>query len=219
MNKLENSNGGRCGENNPFFGKKHSEETKRKISESKKGKLHTEETKKIMSESKIGENNHFYGKKHSEESINKMSASHKGSIPSEATREKMGKSRLKEKNGMYGKTHSNEIKEFMSKLNKGRFVGDRNPNWKGGISCEPYCEVWLDNEYKKSIKERDEYKCLNPECKKIDSKLCLHHIDYNKKNCVPKNLITVCKSCNAKANFDREWHTSWYKAIIFRRGF
>ena len=48
-------------------------------------------------------------------------------------------------------------------------------------------------------------------------KLCIHHINYNKKDCKPKNLITLCKSCNSKANYDREWHKSWYKAIIYNK--
>ena len=39
------------GENNPFFGKHHSEETKKKISEYRIGKRHSEETKKKMSKS------------------------------------------------------------------------------------------------------------------------------------------------------------------------
>jgi len=98
-----------------------------------------------------------------------------------------------------------------------RFTGEKNPSWKGGISCEPYCEIWVDNEYKESIKERDGYRCLNPECNKNNEKLCIHHIDYNKKNCHPLNLITLCFSCNGKANKDREWHKSWYQAIIYRR--
>ena len=52
-------------------GIKHTEETKRKMSENKKGQKLSEETKKIMSEKKKGKmngaDNHFYGKKHSEE--------------------------------------------------------------------------------------------------------------------------------------------------------
>ena len=48
------------GENNPFFGKKHSEETKEKMSENKKGKYE-------------GELNPFYGKNHSEETKEKLS--------------------------------------------------------------------------------------------------------------------------------------------------
>jgi len=98
-----------------------------------------------------------------------------------------------------------------------RMKGPDNPNWTGGIACEPYCQVWLDNDFKESIKERDGYRCLNLECNKTSSNLCVHHIDYNKKNCHPFNLITVCRSCNSKANKDREWHTAWYQAIIYNR--
>ena len=198
------------------IGKRHSEETRKKISESNKGKRYSEETKIKMRESKEGEKNHFYGKSHSIESKNKMSEYHKGRIPSIETREKMRNAHLEEKNYMYGKTHSDNVKQSISKLNKGRLCGNKNPNWKGGIAAEPYCDVWLDNEYKKFIKGRDGNKCLNPYC--CDGKyIHIHHIDYNKKNCGPKNLITLCKSCNAKANFDRDWHKSWYSAIIYRR--
>ncbi len=95
--------------------------------------------------------------------------------------------------------------------------GENHPNWKGGISCEPYCDIWLDKEFKKSIKERDGYKCLNPDCWGNIHRLNIHHIDYNKKNCEPQNLITLCASCNSRANKDREWHKAWYKAILHRR--
>lgn len=96
-------------------------------------------------------------------------------------------------------------------------LGEGNPNWKGGISCEPYCDVWLDKEFKKSIKQRDKYKCLNPYCIGISKRLTIHHIDYNKKNCSPQNLITICNSCNSSANKDRCWHEWWYKAIMLNR--
>jgi len=97
-------------------------------------------------------------------------------------------------------------------------VGPGNPNWKGGISYEPYCPVWKDKEYKEDIKLRDGNKCLNPGCssKKPDD-LVIHHIDYDKKNCGPNNLITICRSCNGKANIDREWHKDWYTSIIKKR--
>ncbi len=97
------------------------------------------------------------------------------------------------------------------------FSGSGNPAWKGGIACEPYCEQWIDQDYKDSIKERDGYKCLNSCCSKISKNLNIHHIDYIKKNCHPNNLITLCISCNAKANFNRDWHQAWYEAIIYRR--
>ena len=60
------------GENNPFFGKHHSEESRRK-----------------MSESLSGENHPFFGKHHSEESRRKMSEAHKGKHLSEESRQKL----------------------------------------------------------------------------------------------------------------------------------
>lgn len=145
-------------------------------------------------------------------------------------------SRLGAGNPFYGKHHTEETKKYYSKIRKGktrppfteewkskiklnhaRISGENHWNWKGGIACDPYCDAWADPEYKESIKERDRCQCLNPECNKTSSNLCVHHIDYNKKNCHPHNLITICFSCNSKANFDREWHQHWYSIVIYQR--
>jgi group I intron endonuclease len=56
---------GITGENNPFYGKKHSKETIQKIKDTLKGQMD-------------GENNPFYGKKHSEETRKKLSQNHIG---------------------------------------------------------------------------------------------------------------------------------------------
>jgi len=91
-------------------------------------------------------------------------------------------------------------------------------NWQGGKSFEPYCEIWKDQEFKLDIMERDAYSCLNPYCSSNNpNDLTIHHIDYDKKNCHPKNLITVCRSCNSRANTNRKWHKAWYQAIMHRR--
>jgi len=96
--------------------------------------------------------------------------------------------------------------------------GANASNWQGGISFEPYCAVWKDKEYKKDIRDRDGNRCLNPYCNsKNKNDLAIHHIDYNKKNCKPSNLITVCRSCNSKANTDRMWHKAWYQTILKSR--
>ena len=57
---------------------KPSKETKRKMSISAKGRIFSNETRLKLSKSKKGKNNPFYGKKHSEEAKRKMSESHKG---------------------------------------------------------------------------------------------------------------------------------------------
>lgn len=89
--------------------------------------------------------------------------------------------------------------------------------WKGGLSCEPYCKEWSFKEFKEVIKSRDGHKCLNPDCWQTDDLLVIHHIDYNKKNCELGNLVTVCRSCNTRANKDRSWHRDWYRAILSKK--
>jgi len=89
--------------------------------------------------------------------------------------------------------------------------------WKGGIASEPYCSVWLNKEFRKSILERDGYQCQNPNCLGISKRLCLHHIDYNKKNCNPNNLIILCNSCNVSANYNRSCRTNWYRIIMSKK--
>jgi group I intron endonuclease len=68
------------GTKNGMYGKKHSEDSKKKMSNPQfgddngmYGKKHSKETKKKMSEKLTGENNSFYGKKHSEETKKKLS--------------------------------------------------------------------------------------------------------------------------------------------------
>jgi group I intron endonuclease len=88
------------GENNPMFGKRFSEETRKKMSEALKGKMagennpmfgkhHSEETKKKISEAILGEKNHNFGKHLMEETKKKLSEANKGKLPSEETRKKM----------------------------------------------------------------------------------------------------------------------------------
>jgi len=121
-----------------------------------------------------------------------------------------------ELNSFYGKKHSDNTK--LKWLETNRQFGDKNHRWLDGKSVELYCDVWRDKEYKKDIRNRDGNICLNPGCNGINPhNLVIHHIDYDKRNCGPTNLITICNSCNSSANKDRHWHTAWYQAVIYRR--
>ncbi len=95
----------------------------------------------------------------------------------------------------------------------GKF-GPESANWKGGVSrvLSKYCEVWLDLEYKESIRIRDNHTCQNPDCWNTcnDETLNIHHINYNKKDCRPINLITLCRSCNSRANKNRKYWEELY---------
>jgi hypothetical protein len=99
-----------------------------------------------------------------------------------------------------------------------KMFGPGNHEWRGGVSNGPYCSIWKDQEFKQDIRDRDGNKCLNPSCYSNNpDDLTIHHIDYVKTNCEPKNLITVCRACNNRANKERNWHRAWYRAIMFKR--
>jgi len=98
-----------------------------------------------------------------------------------------------------------------------QIMGENHYNWKGGITAEPYCQIWLDKEYKEDIKRRDNYKCQNPDCWGTSKRLTIHHIDYIKKHCDPWNLVTLCNSCNSRANHGRKLHTRFYRNIIKKK--
>lgn len=59
-------------ENNPLYGKHHSESTRRKISEKAIGRKVSEEAKKKLSKANAGENNCMYGQTHTKEAREKI---------------------------------------------------------------------------------------------------------------------------------------------------
>lgn len=95
-----------------------------------------------------------------------------------------------------------------------RQAGPGNANWRGGLSRLPY--PWNFRFISRTIIERDG-SCLGPACAGDDDRLTAHHIDYDKANCDPSNLITLCSACNSKANFDRPRWQKIYSEIIYAR--
>jgi hypothetical protein len=91
--------------------------------------------------------------------------------------------------------------------------GKLHYNWLGGKSFEPYT-VEFNRKLKNEIRERDCYKCKGCGVMEFEQRHSIHHIDYNKENCSLENLITICRSCNSKANFDRYRWIKFYKNII-----
>jgi len=93
---------------------------------------------------------------------------------------------------------------------------ENHPNWQEGKSFEIYPQEWT-NELKESIRQRDNHECQNCGMTEeehiivIGQDLHIHHVDYNKKNCKETNLITLCMSCNMRANFNRTYWENYYK--------
>lgn len=124
---------------------------------------------------------------------------HIGKIPSKATREKMSKVRK-------GKRRP-KISEALK--------GERNGRWQGGKSFEPYNSEF-NEQLKELIRHRDGYKCQLCGCPEIENgrKLDVHHIDYDKNNCKPLNLISLCSRCNTKVNSNRLKWIKYFKRKV-----
>ena len=168
------------------------------------------------------------GKKFSEEYRKKISLGHKGQVAwhkgktnvySEETLKKMSEAKKGKMPWIKGKKHSEETKLKMRKKHKSfseetrknlsiARTGFKHWNWMGGISREPYSIDWTKT-LKRSIRERDNYICQL--CSQYGN--VVHHIDYDKKNCNPDNLINLCKSCNSKVNGNRNYWKNYFKNI------
>jgi hypothetical protein len=85
------------------------------------------------------------------------------------------------------------------------FAGAKHPQWLGGISKYGYSHRF-DGELKDLIRARDGYKCqiCGVGQHELDRALDVHHIDYNKLNDRPENLVALCHVCHVKTNFGRK---------------
>jgi hypothetical protein len=202
-----------------------SEETKRKIGLANLGKKRTDEQRRNISIATTG-------RVVSEETKKKISVFNKGKKMPEATRVALLKSRL-------GFKHSEQTKKHWSEIRKGKkhslesriknsiahigkkqspehvkhaadaHSGDKCNFWKGGIWGSPYNVDWTAT-LRRSIRERDGYICKICGMPQGDRALSVHHIDYNKLNCDPKNLISLCWKCHAATNSDREYWIKYF---------
>ena len=196
-----------------------------RISVANKGKHHSIETRANMSIARSGERHPFYGKHHSVDALAKMSAAQSSEHRSVETCAKMGRPMNGKRNPMYGKHHSAETlakmhaaqsgkhhnAETLAKMGMAR-TGERNPNWHGGISFEPYPVGWTTH-LRDEIRKRDNYTCAlcgKPQNKRRHS---VHHINYDKEDLRPENLVTLCRPCHRKTNYDREYWKNLFNMI------
>jgi len=104
-----------------------------------------------------------------------------------------------------GKKPWNYGKEFL------QIKGSNHWNWQGGLSFEAY-PVEFNNKLKNTIRRRDGYTCQICNTIPKNEHLAVHHIDYNKKNNLPNNLVSLCRKCHTATNFKRdEWQLFFKK--------
>lgn len=107
---------------------------------------------------------------------------------------------------------TSKLKEYWSDPeNRKKYSGENSCHWRGGLSLKGYCKEFIPP-FKEEIKEFDRFVCKNPYCRS-GKRLSVHHINYDKKDCHWLNLITVCRSCNTRANFHRKYWQRLYKRI------
>ncbi|MEK6878886.1 MAG: NUMOD3 domain-containing DNA-binding protein [Nanoarchaeota archaeon] len=179
----------------------HSEKTKEKIRKARKlyfqngGKSHIGQ----WNMEHTGKKHYWYGKKLSEITKLKM------------TEHALKRFSNKENHPLWGTHRSEKTKQKI----RDSHLGEKCWNWLGGISFEPYSLDWTKT-LKLSIRQRDNFTCqkcgiTEEEClKKFNRILSVNHIDFNKKNCDPKNLNTLCCRCNSSVNFNREYWTNYF---------
>lgn len=173
------------GENNPFYGQKHTRRIKKILSQKARlrvgelnpffGKKHNENTKKIISDKakirlSIKENNGMYGRSHSEEVKRKLSEYHKGKIIPLEIRNKISNT-IKEKykytpHFNLGRTHSEETRRKYSESRK----GENNPNWGNGDKIKgqnnPMYGKKHSEETRRKMSEKAKRRLFACKCKK-----------------------------------------------------
>jgi len=220
--------GKQSGRNNPMYGKKHTEETKRKISRKAVGKLTSEKTKRKISESLKGKNNPQYGRR-GNKSINWKGGYASNNIPMYDTyasqiewcesvrRSQSDKNILEVKCAYCGKWFIPKRTGISSRIN---FL---NNNYFGesrlycSDSCKSECPVFNQIKWPKDFKistsrevqpelrqlvlKRDNYKCVK--CGSEKSLHC-HHIEgiqWEPLESADIDIcLTLCKSCHKKVH-------------------
>jgi len=169
----------------------------------RRGKYHSK--KSIEKMRHFGKENSMFGKHHSEDTKKKISISELGKIVLEKTKIKISKSCM-------GRKLSEKTKIKIRKTKLGKNLGNKHWNWQGGITKFPYPSGWIET-LREAIRQRDSYICqlCGKTHKENGQRLSIHHIDYDKNNLEPKNLIALCRRCNAKVNYNREYWMKFFQ--------
>jgi hypothetical protein len=179
------------------------------IGKSMKGHVTSDETRKKISLAQKGK------PRWSEEEKQRIREQQLGRVQTQETKQKRKNTTMLR--FPKGYKHSEEVKKRMKKRMKGipkskeckeklkQYTGEKSSRWLGGKSFEPYNSDF-NSKLKQQIRKRDKLTCQL--CwrtqDKIKQPLVCHHIDYDKKNNIPINLILLCSKCHGMTNINRD---------------
>lgn len=78
----------------------------------------------------------------------------------------------------------------------------------------------FNSKLKEQIRKRDNYTCQlcgiteEEHIVVLGRVLDIHHVDYNKQNSKEDNLLTLCRQCNLRVNFNREHWNEYFKELM-----
>lgn len=171
----------------------------------------------------VGDKSPNYGIIRTEETRKKLSLSKKGKTSikqAEALRKSYASGKITPHNK--GKTKDNylplmKVSEKTKGIKNYMFgrTGENCHLWKGGISFEPY-GLEFNKKLKIRIRKRDNYICMmcNIHSEKLPRALDVHHTNYDKTCNLPPNLISLCKNCHSKTNFNRISWTKFFQSLL-----
>ena len=200
-----------CGKAVPNLGNKYCSSTH--YWASMRGRTLSEEHKRKLREVHLGEENHFYGKRHTFETKVLLSQKQKRRIAERAALGEKHQPMLKHK-------HSVETRQRISESLRSSpnvLRGPVHPGWKGGVANFPYGPEMKES-LKAAIRFRDGNLCrlcggLEPI---LGRRLSVHHIDYDKRNYDPQNLLSLCSKCHGKVSGDVRNRNLWRELLAER---
>lgn len=186
------------------LGQHHSKEAKQKVSEANRGKPSwnkgvpmSDSAREKLSIKKRGVRMPIEVREKIRRSLLGRPSHWKGKTLDRETREKMSKAHLGVGKGIPMKL---EQRKMLSELRKGLYTGDKNPNWRGGLT-EKAQLVRSSIEYqlwRQAVFSRDGWTCMD--CGVLGGDLEAHHIvpfsKDDKLQLAIDNGVTLCKKCH-----------------------
>lgn len=117
--------------------------------------------------------------------------------------------------GLYEKTktcgkacQSKWLSQNFSGANSPHYIPDKQPDYGPEFN----------KALKGAIRKRDGYICqlCGLYTPKAGIRLAVHHIDYDKHNNDPSNLISLCEHCHTRTNFNRDYWKQYFQKVMSR---